>query len=84
MNIDDLHKIKTVDVSPFLYTRIQQRIKDSATELVPKKLVWTVSLSMLVILFVNAGAIVWVAKKNQKTNTVVESMGLMPDNELYK
>lgn len=84
MNIDDLHKIKTVDVSPFLYTRIQQRIKDSASDLVPKKLVWTVSLSMLAILFVNAGAIVWVAKKNQKTNTVVESMGLMPDNELYK
>lgn len=84
MDIDDLNKIKAVDVSPFLFTRIQERVRERAIDLVPKKLVWTVSVSMLVILIVNAGAIVWVSKKNQKTNAVVESMGLIPDNELYK
>lgn len=84
MNIDYLDKIRKVDAPPYLFTRIQQKIKDSHAEILPKKIVWAVGLSCLVVLSVNISAILYTAKSQKSTSNVAQSMDLMPNNSLYQ
>ncbi len=82
--MDYFNKIQKVEPPLFLFTRIQQRIKNLESITVPKKYVWATALSLIVIVLVNIFVLTKsMAVKNQNQN-LVESMNLMPSNNLYQ
>ncbi len=84
MNIDQLHKkIHAVDAPPFLFTRIQEKIENAYSTVLPKKFAFALSFSFIFIVVFNAGALVYKTKQNNSVASVAESMNLMPNNDLY-
>jgi hypothetical protein len=85
MNLDNLKKIKTVEVPPFLFTRIQQKIKDTEKVTITNKMALVMKLSFAVMLFLNAMVFISnIAKPHTTAENYVKSMNMMPDNYLYK
>lgn len=86
MNIDDLNKIKEVEVPPFLFTRIQQKIESSKNETgnLSKVVRWSVSLALAFIIFLNINLIVNYNKDSANVKSFAQSMDLITDNSLYK
>lgn len=79
-----LATIQKVEIPPFLITRIEQKIRGNRTEMVTPRWVFAVGLSIIIVLFININLI-----KNYKTNgaeksSLVQSMNLMDDHNLYK
>ncbi len=89
MNIDNklekLKKISRVDVPPFLFTRIKQRI-DSIND-VPISLKWKFAFgaSAIVLLALDIGMLTNFSKKKnvQGLEQVVSSMQLSSSNDFY-
>ncbi|MBS1536236.1 MAG: hypothetical protein JST20_00645 [Bacteroidetes bacterium] len=84
MNIDYLDTIRKVDAPPYLFTRIQQKIRDSHSATVPKKFAWAVALSCFVVLYVNISAVLYTTESYKPTTNIAQSMDLMPNNSFYK
>ena len=81
-----LESISRVEASPFILTRIQERIKQ--TEMAPKSLVWALGLSFLIILAVNIVAFSdysdYTNKKLSSNSNSTEMIDvLLPQNGLY-
>lgn len=77
-----LSTIERVDVPPFLFTRIQQRIENLSEMRVSKKLAWSLSAGFMLLLLVNIAVLA--NKKDQEKNiNLAESMDLMPHNSFY-
>lgn len=79
-----LATIQKVEIPPFLITRIEQKIRGNRTEMVTPRWVFAVGLSIIIVLFININLI-----KNYKTNgaeksSLVQSMNLLDDHNLYK
>lgn len=86
MNIDDLNKIKEVEVPPFLFTRIQLKIESSSNETgnLSKVVRWSVSLALAFIISLNINLIVNYNKDSVNVKSFAQSMDLITDNSLYK
>jgi hypothetical protein len=84
MNIDDLHKLKRVETPPFLFTRIQQKIEESRVGMMPKKFVWAVGLSFVLVLALNIGMILSTNHQPNSLEQFAQSLDLVNDNTLYK
>lgn len=84
MNIDDLDKIRKVDVPPFLFTRIQQTIENSRSLVVSKKIVLAMCLSFALVLFVNMSVLMMYDAQLDDTSSYARSMNLISNNSLYK
>jgi len=84
MNIDYLNKIQKVDAPPYLFTRIQQKIKDSQSVVLPKKIVWAIGLLCSVILCVNISVVLYAAESINTTVTMSQIIELMPNNSFYR
>ncbi len=85
--ITTLDRIKKVEVPPFLYTRIQTRIQELATQKYSMRqvLVFAVSISLLIALnatvfFPKSGSS---AQGNSEIETVADGLRLTPSNQLY-
>lgn len=84
MNIDQLSKIKAVEVPPFLLTRILQKIERNRASVLPKSFVRAFSLSFVLLLLLNFGAVFYSLKSDSGKENLIESMNLEPSNSIYK
>lgn len=84
MNIDPLDKIQPVEAPPFLFTRIQQRIKNNQASLLPGKVTWALSLSFLVILTINVTAVVTKSRTDHTASDLATTLHLMEENDIYR
>ncbi len=84
MNIDQLGKIQKVDAPPYLFTRIQQRIRDTQKEVVSPFLVWSVGLSFMLIVGLNLGVAFSPGSSESTTSALVLEMNISSVNDLYK
>lgn len=84
MNIDQLSKIKAVEVPPFLLTRILQKIERNSASVLPKAFVRAFSLSFVLLLLLNFGAVFYSLKSDSGKENLIESMNLAPSNSIYK
>jgi hypothetical protein len=84
MNNEPIENIQSVEAPPFLYTRIQQRIKNEQAARMPGKMTWAVGLSFLLILCINIGAVVSASRADHAASNLVKTLNLMQDNTIYK
>jgi hypothetical protein len=83
MNINNLDNIKKVEVPPFLYTRIQQKIEFLDATIMPTKHTWAINLSLCLVIVLNIGIIYSYNAKTNSTKNYAESINLISDNSLY-
>jgi hypothetical protein len=86
MKKDQLHsleKIETVEVSPFLFTRIQAKVQEQLLDRLSGKqtVVYLVGIAVVVVL--NVLVLRGMSSSNANTDLVSE-MNLMPTNQLYR
>ena len=84
MKIDPLDKIQPVEAPPFLFTRIQQRIKNEQAARLTGKMTWALGLSFVLILAINVSAMVSAYKADHATPDLVKTFNLMQDNNIYR
>lgn len=78
-----LGNIKKVEVSPFLITRINQKIENQI-QFISSKLAYSLGFSFLLILFINVFVLINNFKTQKVENNLAKSMHLFPENTLYK
>jgi hypothetical protein len=89
MNIDNkldkLKNIRRVDVPPFLFTRIKERIDSMSDAQVSKQWKLAFALTALLIVALNTGIIFQSSGREKKNNItdVVSAMQLSPSNDFY-
>jgi hypothetical protein len=83
-NIDLFKKIKKVEISPFLWTRIQSKIHEETVDDLPNSWKWIGSLSF-VLLIVGNIYIVKIIEFESKTSieSLVLNLNLELKNQLY-
>lgn len=84
MKKDQLHsleKIESVEVSPFLFTRIQAKVQEQLLDKLSTKqtVVYLAGIALIVAL----NAVVLGAKNADKNENLVSEMNLAPTNQLY-
>lgn len=84
MKKDQLHslgKIESVEVSPFLFTRIQAKVQEQLLDRLSTKqtVVYLAGIALIVALNV----MVLGAKNADKNESLVSEMNLAPTNQLY-
>lgn len=84
MNPDYLQKIKHVDVPPFLFTRIQQKIERNKRERMPESQTLILALSFALILIFNVLVITKYTSQTNDAAVFAESIHLTSDNFIYK
>jgi hypothetical protein len=80
---DLLGRIERVAAPPFLLTRIQQRIQTKKEYLFSPRIVWGLSLCMIIIMVVNFTFIFNQTRINKVEKNIAKEMNLIPNNELY-
>jgi len=82
--LDPLDKIQRVEVSPYLITRINQRIRNFQNQVVPVRVMWAVGLSFVLLMCINIVAISSTNVQNDSTLTEwAQQMNLNNSNSLY-
>ncbi len=77
---NSLNHLKAVDVNPYLYSKIINKLNFNENEFVSGKLVWATSLSIVIILILNIYAVRFNLKsKSSSTKTEIQSLS----SELY-
>lgn len=72
---NSLNNLKTVDVNPYLYSKIIHKLNVNENEFVSAKLVWATSLSLIIVLILNISAVRFNLKlKNSSTKTEIQSL----------
>ena len=84
MTINDLDKIKKVEVPPFLFTRIQQKIENLSDTILTKKTSWALGLSFITIVVLNIGLIASSQINFHTIKQYSQSINLTSNNTLYK
>lgn len=79
-NLDILRKINKVETPPFLYTRIQQKLKDSALEIASPRLIVAISI-VLAMLFISDLLVVGELNKPNQQST--EQGAFFNSSDLY-
>jgi hypothetical protein len=79
-----LDQVQKVSAPPFLLTRIQQRIRNKKESQFSPTLSWVLSLSLAIIVVVNGAVLTNMIIASKKEKTLLQSMNLLPNNELYK
>jgi hypothetical protein len=78
-----LSQIETVEVPPFLLTRIMQQIKNEQVSKFSPRVSWAMGVSFLLILSLNI--VVLVSNKTPiKEVNIAQTMNLLPQNDFYK
>lgn len=87
--IESSKEIKRAEASPFLLTRIKEKIKEKespAGRIVPAKQAWILALSFLILVIFNLGIMLNSfsdSSPKQEIYRVAESYNLLPGNTLY-
>lgn len=83
MNLEILDKIKPVEAPPFLFTRIQQRIKNANEHFVSNKIVWLSALSFSCLVIISVSVIFYTSSPSSTAQSLAQSLHLNPTNNLY-
>ena len=83
MNIDELNKIRKVEVSPFLFTRIKQRIEESESMVLSRIHIRLIGLALALVLCLNAAAIYNFVKSKNTVASYAQALHLNSENSLY-
>lgn len=83
MNIDNLNKIQRVEVPPFLFTKIEQRIAQYKSEKMPKNTALMVGFSFILLLIINTIILINDISKINKPENFIKSIHLISNNSLY-
>lgn len=82
---DMLSQIQQVDAPPFLWTRIQQKIKEDGENKLSPAFAYLLGLSFLLLISLNVWVIV---QKNTpatlESKHIAQTMNLLPNNSLYQ
>lgn len=81
--LDILDRIGQVDAPPFLFTRIQEKVKAQLAERFTKKQAILCLVGMVVVIAINVFALRSSAPE-PKENDLVSGMNLSPSNQLYR
>lgn len=84
MFLDTLNQIEEVEVPPFLFTRIKERIRYNSETATTPKIKLSLGISLSIILVLNIFAVYKGTNNIQHQDSLVQSMNLLPDNNLYK
>lgn len=81
-----LGHIKPTDAPPFLFTRIEQRIKDKEQNKLKPSFVWTLSITMILLLLINIIVLKNESKNSLQSteNNLLSSLNLNTNNSLYQ
>ena len=79
-----LGNIQRVDAPPFLLTRIKEKIKTEPEIKVGMGWVLAGGMSLIMMLIMNVAIINRDSVKHPKTQNLIESMNLAPENTLYQ
>ena len=81
--IDLLEQIQRVEVSPFLFTRIEQRIQQSAKDRISPRFAAPVFISLLLLIILNVFVIRTNRKFNKQEVNIARSYGIVTTNSFY-
>ncbi len=84
MDLNNLGKIQRVEVPPFLFTRIKQKIESEKREQMPLRMVFAINLSFAIILMINVMVFMGNNSKSNTTESYAQSIHLVSNNSLYK
>lgn len=79
-----LENIQQVEAPSFLYTRIQQRIKNEVRMRVSGKTIWTAAISLCFVIVINFYSIIHIKQNTNPHQNTAEVFELMPDHNFYK
>ncbi len=79
-----LGKLQRIDAPPFLLTRIKEKIKTEPEIKVGMGWVLAGGMSLIMMLIMNVAIINRDSVKHPKTQNLIESMNLAPENTLYQ
>jgi hypothetical protein len=80
-DIDMLGQIQKVDAPPFLLTRIKQKIENTHNSNFSPRLAWSLAMAVVLVLLLNLGVII---SKTSHTDSLADTMNLLPKNTLYR
>ncbi len=78
--LEELNKIYKAEPSPYLFGRIQHKIRNNQNEYFSSKMLWTVVTSFSLVVFINVVAINYQMRNSNSEN--YENF-LIPNNSLY-
>ena len=82
--LNPLDSIQKMDAPPYLLTRIHQRIKHKAGNQLSTKTIWALSLSFLLLIFMNIIVVSFSLKHQDISKIDISSqMHLIPENSFY-
>ena len=84
MNFENLENIHKVEVSPFLFTRIKQRISNDNTGMISSLQIKVIILSLIAILCLNLATFINYSKSDNSLESYANLMHLTSDNTIYK
>ena len=79
-----LEKVTKVETPAFLYTRIQQRIRNKLDSRLAGRTVYSMAASFLILISLNVFAILKQDNTSSKDNNIASELGVSTDNYLYK
>lgn len=82
--LDPLNTINRIDTPFFLYTRIQEKIKNKEVNFFSKKTTMAISISLMLIVLLNVFAITQLKDTNETRTSLIEQFQLLPNNTLYQ
>lgn len=82
MNLNDLEKIQKVEVSPFLWTRIESRISQIVEDRVGKKQLVFYFATLVVLIALNMYA--FKSSENSSDSNLADQLELVDTNQLYQ
>ena len=78
-----LNSIKKVEVSPFLITRITQKIENQIQSISPR-LAYSLGLGFFIVILLNVFVLVNNTQLLKQQDNLAKSMRLLPENTSYK
>ena len=82
--LDPLNTINRIDTPFFLYTRIQEKIKNKEVNFFSKKTTMAISISLMLVVLLNVFAITQLKDTNETKTSLIEQFQLLPNNTLYQ
>lgn len=83
LEIESLSQIKKVEVSPFLFTRIQQRINEATSNKFSGKVSLSLTFALVAIVILNIVVLQNYSMPQNSESNFVQNMNIITNNSIY-
>lgn len=83
LEIESLSQVKKVEATPFLFTRIQQRISEATTNKFSGKASLSLAFALVAIVILNIVIIQNYGKPQNSESNFVQNMNIITNNSIY-